>query len=148
MLKKIRALFSEQPAKAVDDDAALHLAAAVLLIQVAKSDHRLESLELARIKNVLQRQWGVADHDIGDLMVVAHASSEEHVSLHTHVDLVNQNFSAKQKRDLVRGLWEVACADGDIHHYEELLVRRLADLIYVPHADFIRTKHEALASSL
>lgn len=147
MLDRLREFFSEQSAQeATDDDAALHLAAAVLLVQVAKSDHRLESLELARIKNVLQRQWGVADHDIGDLMSVADASTEEHVSLHMHVDLINRNFSAAQKRDLVRGLWEVACADGEIHPYEELLVRRLADLVYVPHTDFIRTKHEALSS--
>lgn len=147
MLEKVKALFSAEPEATVDDDASLHLAAAVLLIQVAKSDHQVETLELARIARVLQREWGLNDRDIDDLMKVADETTDEHVSLHGHVDKVNHNFSASQKCDLVRGLWEVASADGEIHPYEELLVRRLADLIYVPHTDFIRTKHQALSAS-
>ena len=147
MLDKLKALFSAEPEATMDDDASLHLAAAVLLIQVAKSDHQVDTPELARIEQVLRREWGLSDHDLNDLMRVADQTSDAHVSLHAHVDKVNRNFSAAQKCDLVRGLWEVACADGEIHPYEELLVRRLADLIYVPHTDFIRTKHEALSAT-
>ncbi len=147
MLDKVKALFSAEPEATVDDDALLHLAAAVLLIQVAKSDHQVEAPELARIERVLQREWGLNARDLDDLMKVADETTDAHVSLHAHVDKVNRNFSASQKCDLVRGLWEVACADGEIHPYEELLVRRLADLIYVPHTDFIRTKHQALSAT-
>jgi uncharacterized tellurite resistance protein B-like protein len=148
MLNRLKAFFGDEaePA-AVDDEAALHLAAAVLLVQVAKSDHQIESLELERVKQVLRDQWSIDDADLTDLMAVADATTEEHVSLHAQVDRINSSFSPTQKCSLVRGLWDVACADGEIHHYEELLVRRLADLIYVPHADFIRTKHEALAAA-
>jgi uncharacterized tellurite resistance protein B-like protein len=38
----------------------------------------------------------------------------------------------------------VALADREIHHHEEALVRRLADLLHVPHREFIRAKHLAL----
>ena len=41
MLKKIQAFFAAEESNDVDDEAALHLAAAVLLIEVAKSDHSL-----------------------------------------------------------------------------------------------------------
>ena len=40
-------------------------------------------------------------------------------------------------------LWDVAYADGRLHKYEEHLVRRIADLIHVPHRTFIRAKHKA-----
>jgi len=146
MLDKLKSFFHPPEVADTADETALHLAAAVLLIQVAKSDHRLEDLELTRIEGVLQSEWGLDSKDLGDLMKAADETTEAHVSLHTHVDMINANFSAERKRSLVRGLWEVACADGEIHHYEELLVRRLADLIYVPHAEFIRTKHEALGA--
>ena len=33
---------------------------------------------------------------------------------------------------MIEMLWEVALADGDIHHYESNLVRRVAGLLYVP----------------
>jgi uncharacterized tellurite resistance protein B-like protein len=147
MLEKLKHFFTQEVERTeIDDDAALHLAAAVLLVQVAKSDHQLETLELDRVRQVLRDQWSLDSADLADLMAVADTTTEEHVSLHAHVDMINRNFSADQKTALVRGLWDVACADGEIHQYEELLVRRLADLIYVPHADFIRTKHEAMAA--
>jgi uncharacterized tellurite resistance protein B-like protein len=147
VLDKLRDFFAAPTETVADDDAALHLAAAVLLVEVAKSDHRLEDLELARIERVLRQQWDIDQDDLNDLIKVAEETAEAHVSLHEHVDRVNGNFSAEQKRALIKGLWDVACADGEIHHYEELLVRRIADLIYVPHAEFIRTKHEALGGS-
>ena len=146
MLDKLRNFFIAAPAADdADPEAALHLAAAMLLIEVAKTDHELDDEELARIRDVLARHWGLGEQDLDDLLQVARDSSDASVSLHRHIDLINSNFSRQRKVALVRGLWEVACADQDIHHHEEALIRRVADLIHVPHRDFIRTKHRALA---
>lgn len=144
MLDKIRAFLSAEPADDRVDEAALHLAAAALLIEVAKSDHTLDQAEVARMKAVLANSWGLGEKDLADLVAVAEDASETSVSLHQHIDLINRNFSPQQKFELVRGLWEVACADQQIHHHEEALIRRLADLLYVPHSEFIRSKHQAL----
>ena len=143
MLDRLKTFFAE-PAPSVDDEAALHLAAAVLLVEVAKADHALEEPEIARIEAALARGWGLGEQDLADLVAVARDSSDTSVSLHRHIDQINRNFSAGQKLDLVRGLWEVACADGQLHHHEEALIRRLADLVYVSHTDFIRIKHLVL----
>jgi uncharacterized tellurite resistance protein B-like protein len=123
MLNRLKRFFAATDDAATDDQAVLHLAAAVLLVEVAKADHSLQE---------------------SDLVEVAHDTAEADVSLHRQIDLINRHFTAGQKLDLVRGLWEVACADGEIHHHEEALIRRLADLIYVSHTDFIRSKHRAL----
>ena len=147
MFNKLRDLFAAPPGdEAPDAEAALHLAAAMLLIEVAKVDHQLDAAELARMKAVLARHWNLGERDLADLVETAQDSSDASVSLHRHIDLVNQNFSPAQKTALVRGMWEIACADARIHHHEEALIRRLADLIYVSHGDFIRTKHEALGN--
>jgi uncharacterized tellurite resistance protein B-like protein len=144
MLDRIRTLFSADAPDLADDEAALHLAAAALLIEVAKADHSLDKIEIERIKTVLARDWQLGDEDLADLVAVARDTSETSVSLHEHIDLINRNFSPTRKIDLVRGLWQVACADDRIHHHEEALIRRLADLIHVSHTDFIRSKHLAL----
>lgn len=143
MLDTIRRLFTAEEPEA-DNGAALHLAAAVLLVEVAKSDHSLEGLEIDRIKDALVRDWALGTDDLADLLQVARDTSDNGVSLHREIDLINQRFSTEQKLALMRSLWEVACADGEVHHYEEALIRRLADLIYLPHKDFIRSKHLAL----
>ncbi len=144
MLDKIRAFLSAEPAEEHVDEAALHLAAAALLIEVAKSDHTLDQTEVVRMKAVLANSWGLGEKDLADLVAVAEDASETSVSLHQQIDLINRNFSSQQKFELVRGLWEVACADQHIHYHEEALIRRLADLLYVSHSDFIRSKHQAL----
>jgi uncharacterized tellurite resistance protein B-like protein len=140
VLARLKAFFAEDPQDAVDDEAALHLAAAVLLVEVAKADHSLEQLELDRLQAILKRQWSLGDDDVADLVRVARDTSDESVSLHQHVDLINRRFSPEQKFTLMRGLWQTAFADAEMHHYEEALIRRLADLLYVSHTDFIRSK--------
>lgn len=146
MLDKIRALFAQEDGAPTQDERLLHLAAAALLIEVAKVDHGIDRIELERLREVLARDWEIEEDDIADLVGVAVDASDASVSLHEHIDLINRHFSPQQKVDLVRGLWQVACADDEIHHYEEALIRRLADLIYVSHTDFIRSKHQALGT--
>lgn len=41
---------------------------------------------------------------------------------------------------LLELLWEVVYADAVLEKYEEHLVRKLAELLYVPHSQFIATK--------
>jgi len=144
MLKKIQAFFAAEESNDVDDEAALHLAAAVLLIEVAKSDHSLGDMEIEGLKGVLRRDWALDDSDLSELVSVAQDAADANASLHEQIALINGNFSAQQKLSLVRGLWEVAYADDELHHHEELLIRRLADLMYVSHTDFIRSKHRVL----
>lgn len=144
MFEQLKRFFEPADDGPVDDEAALHLAAAVLLVEVAKSDHAFDERETARLREVLAANWSLDDGDLDDLVRVARDKADADASLHAHVDLINRRFTPDRKFDLVRGLWEVACADGEIHHHEELLVRRLADLLHVSHSDFIRSKHLAL----
>jgi len=39
---------------------------------------------------------------------------------------------------------KMAYADHELDKYEEHLLRRLAELLHVPHKDFIQTKHKTL----
>ena len=41
---------------------------------------------------------------------------------------------------LIGAMWAVAYVDGNVHRYEEHLIRRTAELIYVPHAQYIEAK--------
>jgi uncharacterized tellurite resistance protein B-like protein len=145
MLRKIQAFFAaDVSAAAADDEAALHLAAAVLLLEVAKSDHSVGEVEVDRLKEALRRDWSLDDADLSELVGVARDAADANASLHQQIALINGNFSPRQKQDLVRGLWEVAYADDQLHHHEELLIRRLADLMHVSHTEFIREKHRVL----
>jgi uncharacterized tellurite resistance protein B-like protein len=48
----------------------------------------------------------------------------------------------------MKAMWEMAYADGDLDKYEDYIIRKVADLIYVPHTEFIRAKSLVKASLL
>ncbi len=143
MLEKIRALFAGNAAEASDNEAALHLAAAVLLVEVAGSDHNIDETEILRLRSTLRRDWQLNEADLDGLVAVARDASGASDSLQEHIDVINRNFSPARKLGLVRSLWQAACADGQIHRDEEQLIRRLADLLHVSSEEFIRSKHWA-----
>ena len=57
---------------------------------------------------------------------------------------LNALASAEQKRALLGMMWRVAMADNELSRYEEHLIRKVADLLYVPHSDFIAAKQQAM----
>ena len=61
--------------------------------------------------------------------------------------LINSNYTLEQKVSLVECLWRIAYADETLHKYEEHLVRKIADLLYVPHSAFIAAKLSARGDS-
>ena len=144
MLSTLRQLF-ESLDEPNDQDALhrQHIAVVILLLEVAKSDYKLQQRELDRLLKVIRERWCLSDEEANELLAAATREADQHASLHEHLKLINTRLDYPQRCSLVSGLWEVAWADDEIHHYEEHLIRRLADLMYVSHADFIRTKHQA-----
>jgi len=41
-------------------------------------------------------------------------------------------------------LWQIAYADACLDRYEEALVRKIAELIHVPHREFMQAKHRVV----
>ena len=37
-------------------------------------------------------------------------------------------------------LWDIAYADGRIDKYEDYTIRKISDLLYVKHSDFMKAK--------
>jgi len=61
-------------------------------------------------------------------------------SLYPLTRYINDNYNNIEKYQLVLALWDVALEDGRIDKYEDHLIRKIADLIYLPHSEFIRAK--------
>ena len=63
-----------------------------------------------------------------------------------HARLINDEFNREQKIHLIEQLWRVAFADQELDRYEEALVRKISELLHVPHRDFIQAKHRVQES--
>lgn len=121
----------------------LHLAAAVLFTEVVHADHKVDEKEREAVRAALQATFGLSAEECGDLLDLAEQRVADVTPLHEFTSLVHRNFSYEQKVHVVEQMWRVVFADGVVDRYEEHLVRRAAELLYVSHRDFIRAKHVA-----
>lgn len=142
MLKKLTDFFREQltPGAGDDREHRLRLTSAALLIELSKADFEQSPEELEAIRNLLRREHDISDAELDELMALAEQQFQEDNAYHPYTTLINEHYTPEQKIQLLETLWRVALADGEISKYEDHLIRKIAELIYIPHRDFIRTK--------
>ena len=145
MLNKISAFFERHLQPAGDASAPLshsqkHLAVAALLIEVAMADHLFDDREMLSLQQHLKQKFAITDSQILELIELAQEESSQATSLHQFTSLIHQHCSPQEKFDLLVSMWELAFADSELSKYEEYVIRKVADLIYVSHAEFIRAK--------
>ncbi len=120
----------------------LQLASAALLIEVAKADAAFTTDERQVLLELLRSTFVLDDAALAALESLAAQRADEAVSLHEFTRRVVENSSPAERCDLIGLMWQVAFADGHLDKYEEHLIRRVADLIYVSHSDMMRLKHQ------
>ena len=146
MIKRILALLdtmstaqSEEQLQ-VDD---MRMAAAVLLVEVMMADHHIDKTERRKLVDSLTSFLSVAKDEALELIELAEEKHRELVSLYEMTRVINLHFNSKQKIALVEQMWQIAFADQQWDKYEEHLIRKVAELLYVSHKDFIRARHKA-----
>ena len=148
VIEAIRRFFQDNVAEpaarsAPDREHALRLAAAALLFEVVRADADVKPEERTVMRTAIQSAFGLADAEAQELMHLAEEESRGASSLFEFTRLVDEGFSAEQKKRLVELLWMVSFADTEKHADEERLVRQIAGLLHVPHPDFIDAKIRA-----
>lgn len=118
----------------------LQLASAALMIELCKADQEMDEAEIATLLKILRGKFNLSKDTLDELMSLAEQEAREATSLFQFTSLFNDHYGYEEKVLLIRHLWEVAFADGRLDRYEEHLVRKIAELLYVSHNDFIGTK--------
>ena len=116
------------------------LATCVLLIEVSLSDDSYDDDEKNKIIGILKNKFSLDDSQINVLLELADKKNKEMISLYDWTSKINEIYSYEQKKELIKLLWDVAYADGRIDKYEDYTIRKIADLIYVRHEDFMKAK--------
>lgn len=143
------ALFGNIESSTPDIDSAQlnQITAAALMIEIAIMDNNFDERELSVLGQELTSQFKISSDDINKLIGIAREKNNQATSLYEFTRQINDEFTAQQKFNLITGMWRIAYADGDLDKYEEYMIRKVADLIYVAHGDFIRAKQVALQNN-
>lgn len=145
MLDRIRGFFSERidPQRSGDPEARLRLAAAALMVEVMRADFVAAEAEKTEVLAAVRRHLGLAEQETAELVALAEAEAEGAVCLYEFTRLIHESFDAERKVRLLEELWRVAFADRVLEAQEEFLIRKIAGLLHVPHADFIAARQRA-----
>ena len=63
--------------------------------------------------------------------------------MHEFTQLLHENLSENEKARIIALLWKIAYADGRLDKYEDSLVLKISDLLYVSRGRVMRLKHDA-----
>ena len=149
MLAKLKkALLGDKPyAEAeTDSDGRAQLALASLLVEMARADFDESQDEHNRIMDLLADHFELSTAEALELLNRAREAADGAVCLFDFSRSLHQSFDDAQKQDVVRLLWQVAMADNELNKYEDYLVRKVADLLYVSNHDVMRIKHEVMSN--
>jgi len=150
MLSAIKNYFEKNISPEVNGDLEheLKLATAALLIEMMNQDDQVHDKEIDAAKKALTVKFGLTDDEYHDLITLAEEEVKEAVDYHQFTSLIAREFTQAQKIKVIELLWSVAYADSHLDSMEEHMVRKIADLIYVSHKDFMKTKHKVQSTLL
>jgi uncharacterized tellurite resistance protein B-like protein len=150
MLTAIREFFDQHVAAGAggDDRHAIELATAALLVETVRLDGEIDAAERAAAHRAVRAKFGLAESDAAELIRLAEEEAREATDYYQFTSLINKRFSAAQKERVIELMWQVAYADEALSAHEQHVVRKIAELLYVPHGAYIAAKLRARDAAL
>lgn len=139
MFKKIKGLFkkkSDELDNLIDDQ----LASAILLIEVSYSDFKIDKIEVNTIINFFEKEFSLSNNKARWLSNKALDLHKDENCLRKYIKFINENYNKEKKIKLINMAWKVAKADNVIDKYEEHRIRKLSELLYISHKEFVKAK--------
>lgn len=119
------------------------LAAAALLIEIAAADDVFDPREFSVFKSIVTQTYTLSTEQTDELLELARSEQSDATSLYQFTQIINQHCTQPEKFTLIKSMWEIAFADNQLDKYEEHMIRKVADLIYLSHTDFLVAKKVA-----
>jgi len=118
----------------------IRVATAALLVEMVRADAQTLWEEATALHGMLARHFKLAPDEVRALIAAAEREADASVSLHGYTKLMNDSLDAAEKAQVLELMWRVAFADRKLDRYEEHLVRKVAELLYLPNSELVRTK--------
>lgn len=118
------------------------------MLEVALADKRYSRDELVRLLSFAEGHFGLEQAEAVQLIETARNDAEDLVSLHEFTQLLHKHLADEEKASIIGMLWQIAYTDGELDKYENAIVLKISDLLYVSRGRVMRLKHEAQQGSV
>ena len=150
MLNAIREFFDQHVAAGAtggDERHTIEVATAALLVETVRLDGEIDETERAAAHRAVRAKFGLGEAEAATLIRLAEEEARDATGYYQFTSLINKQFSAAQKERVIELMWQVAYADAELSAHEQHVVRKIADLLHVPHRAYIAAKLRARTAS-
>jgi uncharacterized tellurite resistance protein B-like protein len=123
-----------------DSQHTVELATAVLLYEVMRADHKFEKLEQDSYRKQLEKHFSLSGIELETLCQLSQSKADSAADYQQFTRVLNDIYDAEEKRSVLDSLWSVAYSDHELSPNEDYTIRKIADLLYIPHSQFIQSK--------
>lgn len=144
MLNQIKLFFTQHIALSASENTLeekLQLATVVLFLEMMYMDDKVDPKEQDVILSLVHQNFSLTAEQATSLIELAEQQRKQATDYFQFTSLINKEYSLEQKVRLIESLWKIAFIDGILDMNEEYLVRKIADLLHVPHTAFIMAKN-------
>ena len=131
-----KSLFKKTKKPEIVEDNEKLTAITCLLVEAALIDGEFGEAEKDTIISIIKKQFNLKDDTyIDNLIDKAKADLQNSGDLVTYTRVVKENWKLSERVEVIELLWKVCLVDNIIEPYEDMLIRRIAGLIYVSDKD-------------
>src|SRR5262249_26321954 len=120
-------------------------AIAVLLVEAARMDDTFDAQERGVIARLLKEKFSLDHVQVDQLLAAAEETSKRASQIYPFTRLAVMRMTPEQRVKLIEMLGEGAYAEGVLDPEEDMLLRRIAGLIYVSDEDRVAARRRVLA---
>ncbi|MBT6338438.1 MAG: TerB family tellurite resistance protein [Desulfobacula sp.] len=143
LIKKIIGSNNDKVQTTDHDIVDAHLALTVLLLEAAYADGECSGEEKKHLVETLVTKFGISRQEINTLLADRDKEQREYVDLFVYTQFINENFSEKQKIDIMESVWRIILLDDHLEAHEDHFAHKLASLLRLSHKDLIDAKLRA-----
>ena len=139
MLKFLKKIFKkkDQEKETISD---INLACAIILLEVSYSDFEIKEVETDKMLKFFETDLNLSKDKSIWLNEEAQKLHKDTNCLRKYIKLINDSYTKEEKVNLINIAWRIARADNEIDKYEEHRIRKISELLYLNHSDFIKEK--------
>lgn len=118
----------------------MQIATAALLIEMMRIDRNSRMRSDRPSPSTLQTRFNLDTTQFETLIALAEREARNATDYYQFTSLINKHCDLGQKVQIIENLWHVAMIDGHLDAHELHLMRKLADLLYVGHGDYVAAR--------
>ena len=121
------------------------LAIISVLVEAANIDEVFEEREKNIISTIIQKQFSISDIKlVNETIDKVNKSLAESGDLVSHTKKIKNSWSLDKRKKIIEMLWKVCLVDNSLDPYEDMLIRKIAGLLYVDPKDSNEAKQKVL----